>query len=122
MQKSPTPTVGVTRKVKVEAITAPSMRVRTQAHDPEALAASLAEIGLINSITLNEGHRLITGYHRLQASKKLGWVDIEARVLKLDGLDTELLEIDENLRRYDLTAWGVQHLFGLAEWLEVQDR
>ena len=68
-------------------------------------SSSLAEIGLINPVTLNKELRLITGYHRLEAAKALGWEQIDARVLELDDLEAELLEIDENLRRYDLTAW-----------------
>ena len=80
-------------------------RVRNQTHNPEALASSLAEIGLINPVTLNKELRLITGYHRLEAARALGWEQIDARVLELDDLEAELLEIDENLRRYDLTAW-----------------
>ena len=80
-------------------------RVRNQTHNPETLASSLAEIGLINPVTLNKELRLITGYHRLEAAKALGWEQIDARVLELDDLEAELLEIDENLRRYDLTAW-----------------
>ena len=80
-------------------------RVRNQTHNPETLASSLAEIGLINPVTLNKELRLITGYHRLEAARALGWEQIDARVLELDDLEAELLEIDENLRRYDLTAW-----------------
>ena len=69
------------------------------------MASSLSEVGLINPITLNKDLRLITGYHRLEAAKTLGWEHIDARVMPLNDLEAELLEIDENLRRYDLTAW-----------------
>ena len=97
-------------------------RVRNQTHNPETLASSLAEIGLINPVTLNKELRLITGYHRLEAAKALGWEQIDARVLELDDLEAELLEIDENLRRYDLTAWEQsQHIERREALLKKKD-
>jgi len=66
------------------------------------LAQSMSEIGLINPITVTRDRVLITGAHRLEAAKLLGWTDIKATVSELDGLRAELAEIDENLMRNEL--------------------
>ena len=68
------------------------------------LADSIAEIGLLNPITVDRGHTLIAGLHRLEATKLLGWREIECVVSELEGLRAELAEIDENFVRSDLTA------------------
>src|SRR5262249_41000066 len=50
------------------------------------------------------GYRLIWGWHRLEAKRKLGHKHIDAVIL--DGLaadDAELAQIDENLIRVELT-------------------
>ena len=67
------------------------------------LADSIAEIGLLNPITVDRGHTLIAGLHRLEAAKLLGWTEIECVVSELEGLRAELAEIDENFVRSDLT-------------------
>jgi len=68
------------------------------------LAQSIADIGLLNPISIDEEHTLIAGYHRLEAAKRLGWTEIECIVCKLEGLQAELAEIDENFVRTALTA------------------
>lgn len=66
------------------------------------LMKSIREVGLINSITVTQGNKLIAGAHRLEACKRLGWTEIECNVAELDGLKAELAEIDENLIRHNL--------------------
>lgn len=66
------------------------------------LMKSIREVGLINSITVTAGNKLIAGAHRLEACKRLGWEEIECNVAELDGLKAELAEIDENLIRHNL--------------------
>lgn len=71
------------------------------------IATSIAEIGLINPVTVkacNGGYELIAGLHRLNACQYLGWNDIEANVFNGDEMEVELAEIDENLMRNDLTV------------------
>ena len=68
------------------------------------LAESIANVGLLNPITVNEDNTLIAGYHRLEAAKKLGWTEIECSVRKLENLEAELAEIDENIVRTQLTT------------------
>jgi len=70
----------------------------------EELAQSIADIGLLSPVSVDEEHTLIAGYHRLEAAKRLGWTEIECSVCKLKGLQAELAEIDENFVRTALTA------------------
>ncbi len=67
------------------------------------LADSIAEIGLLNPIIVDQEYTLIAGLHRLEAVKLLGWTEIECVVSGLEGLRAELAEIDENFVRSDLT-------------------
>lgn len=69
----------------------------------ETLAESIAENGLMNPITVDAGYNLIAGLHRLEATKLLGWTEIECSILDVDDLHAELAEIDENLIRTNLS-------------------
>lgn len=71
--------------------------------DVRELADSIAEIGLLNPVTVSQSRTLIAGLHRLEAVKLLGWTEIECVVSSLEGLRAELAEIDENFVRSDLT-------------------
>ena len=68
------------------------------------LANSIADVGLLNPITVDRQHDLIAGLHRLEAVKSLGWEQIECTECDLDGLQAEMAEIDENYIRYDLSS------------------
>lgn len=73
------------------------------------LAASMAERGQDTPIVISAGgpdgnHRLIAGAHRLAAAQSLGWEEIEALVSDAEGLEADLLEVDENLMRRELSA------------------
>ena len=71
--------------------------------DVKELADSIAEVGLINPIMVDQAHTLIAGLHRLEAMKLLGRAEIECTVSDLDGLQVALAEIDENFVRKDLS-------------------
>lgn len=68
------------------------------------LAKSIAEVGLLNPVTIDRGNTLIAGLHRLEAAKLLGWAEVDCTVSSLEGLQAELAEIDENFVRTDLSA------------------
>lgn len=72
--------------------------------DVTQLAASIAEIGLLQPIVVTPDFRLISGRHRLAAAKKLRWKTIPVIVRDLKRLDRELAEIDENLIRNELSV------------------
>ena len=89
------------------------------------LAHSLTELGLLNPITVartNGNYRLVAGHHRLEAARLLRWTTIEASIFEGDDLAAELAEIDENLRRNDLTNLEQgEHLLRRNEILEERD-
>lgn len=79
------------------------------------IAASMKEIGQLTPIfvraanipikgVMEPGYLLIAGNHRVEAARQLGWTDIDARVVAGESLEAELIEIDENLCRAELTA------------------
>ena len=75
----------------------------------EELAASFAEVGLLNPITVrpNEdggGYILVAGRHRWLAAQRCEWKTIHCIVKRdLDADKAELAEIDENLIRAELS-------------------
>jgi ParB family transcriptional regulator, chromosome partitioning protein len=72
-----------------------------------ALAQSMADQGLLHPIVVrpNErGYDPIAGIHRLEAAKQLNWTTISCIVLDdIDADQAELIEIDENLIRAELS-------------------
>lgn len=83
----------------------------------DALAESIGNIGLIQPITVMpcakyrdgqkvEAFRVVAGHHRVAAMRKIGWPECSARVLpdSTSALAAELMEIDENLCRAELSA------------------
>jgi ParB/RepB/Spo0J family partition protein len=70
------------------------------------LAESIAEIGLINPISVRangERWELIAGRHRITACQQLGLAEVECIVVEADDLHAELAMIDENLMRAELS-------------------
>lgn len=69
-----------------------------------SIAESLQELGLLQPILVTTRCDLLAGYHRLEAAKVLGWESIAANVVDLDVLRAEMVEIDENLKRREISA------------------
>lgn len=80
----------------------------------EALANSIADVGVLNPITVHatkimdgasmvDGYELVAGAHRLEACKQLGFVDVPAHVIDLGDLERQIAECDENLCGSKLT-------------------
>ena len=88
--------------VNIDAIQVNPGRRPASADQIETLAQSMADIGLLNPITVDRENVLIAGLHRLEAAKLLNWKEIECNVCTLEGLRAELAEIDENIVRCDL--------------------
>ena len=78
--------------------------------DVQRLSASIAEVGMMNPITVDADHTLVAGLHRLEAAKLLGWTEVECTVCELDGLHAELAEIDENVIRAGLSDLELSEL------------
>src|SRR5262245_11852546 len=74
----------------------------------DSIATSMKEGGLISPLTVRPveggGYQLVAGRHRLHAASKLNWRQIWCFVRDLDDDGAELVQIDENLARNDLTA------------------
>ena len=106
--------------MKHQRITLKTLRASAQPRplvtaDVDKLAASIKEIGLIQPITVRAvtvingvaegGFQIVAGHHRVAACRALGWDEIDAIVIESAGhLQAELIEIDENLCRSELTA------------------
>lgn len=82
--------------------------------DVDELAASIRTVGLIQPITVRpvagmykglaeQVFQIIAGHHRVAAVRALGWTEIDAIVKESNHLQAELIEIDENLVRSELT-------------------
>ncbi len=70
------------------------------------LAEGFRESGQITPIDVRRSgdrYLLIAGAHRVRAAQLLGWAEIEATVREVDDLGAEMMQIDENLLRHDLT-------------------
>ena len=104
------------RKVNLGALRASAQPRPLVTADVDKLAASIAQVGLIQPITVREvammqgplagsGYQIVAGHHRVAACCALGWTEVDAIVVTAAShLNAELLEIDENLCRSELTA------------------
>lgn len=118
-------------RVLIEAI---RCEKRLRAANPEridALAKSIQRLGLQTPITVrivrefleDDGGTttdvpiLVSGMHRLEAAKSLGWPEIDAFVMECDDRDFRLWEIAENLHRAELTVQ--ERSEHIAEWVRL---
>jgi N6-adenosine-specific RNA methylase IME4 len=76
-------------------------RHRRDMGDIDALAASIAELGLLQSIVVRPDGWLIAGERRLRAVQQLGWTEIPINVIDLDEIARG--EYAENACRKDFT-------------------
>lgn len=93
------------KKAISEIIVEEGARIRKDTGDIAALELSIAKVGLLNPIVIDENNRLVAGYRRLVACRNLGWQEIEVTVVPFGGDVLKLLdaEADENLFRKDFT-------------------
>lgn len=92
------------------------------------LADSMNTIGLKTPITVRpakvmrrnmgkDGFEVVSGQHRLEAAKMLGWEEIECFVTEDDYRACRLWEISENLHRAELSQLDRDRL--VNEWCEL---
>jgi ParB-like chromosome segregation protein Spo0J len=84
----------------------PARRLRRLHTDiVDELAKSMQQVGLLQPVLVAEAdRRLIAGWHRFEAAKKLGWTRIRAVTVEDWSADLmDIMEIDENLVRADLS-------------------
>lgn len=90
-------------------------RFRKDFGDIDALAASIAEIGLLQPIGIDSNYRLVFGERRLRACLSLGWEKIPARTVHLDSILKG--ELAENEFRKDFTH---SERVAIGEAIEVE--
>ena len=98
--------------IKLDEIRDPTFQPRDalEAEGIEALANSIAEIGLINPIIvrkLTDGYELVAGTRRCHAVMSLGWPTIPAKVIEQDTREATMVQYSENFHRQDLNP--IQH-------------
>jgi ParB-like chromosome segregation protein Spo0J len=86
-----------------------------------ALAESMQRLGQLSPISVyrmdDNSLRLVTGLHRLEAAKSMGWQEIEAVFSTGNEIERELEEIAENLHRSELTA--LERDTQIGRWAEL---
>jgi ParB-like chromosome segregation protein Spo0J len=95
-------------------------RLREDLGDIEGLAASIKAWGLLHPIVIDEKRRLVAGARRLAACKLLGFRRVDVSLIgDLSDSERREIELDENLKRKDLTAYEEsKHKKSLAEAAE----
>ena len=72
-------------------------RIRKDFGDIAELAADIQDNGLISPIVVNKDYVLLAGERRLRAVKRLGWKQVEVRMMDTRDAEHELnIEISEN--------------------------
>ena len=79
-------------------------RHRKDMGDLDALAASMAELGLLHPVVVRPDGLIIAGARRLRAAQALGWTTIPVTVIDLDAVVRG--EYAENSHRKDFTLIG----------------
>lgn len=84
-------------------------RYRKDLGDINELAQNIQEIGLLHPVTVDKDYRLICGYRRIAACKKLGMKEIPAYTLSL-----------EDIRHGELSENTIRKNFTFSEMVEIK--
>src|SRR5215469_13714039 len=111
------------KRIDIKRIIVDAERRSLQAERVKEISDSIRKIGLKTPVTvrlIDDGNVvLVSGLHRLQAAKSLGWDQIDAVYLDGDKRQARLWQISENLHRADLTV--LERDEHIAEWLRLID-
>jgi ParB-like chromosome segregation protein Spo0J len=104
-------------EIETHAIDVPEGRRAIDEKTVEDLKESMGRFGLLSPISIRD-FVLVTGAHRLEAARRLGWKQIFVRdVSGLSDEEAEMVEISENLHRSDLTV--LERSTQAARWIEL---
>lgn len=80
-------------------------RIRKDTGNLQTLQNSIAQLGLINPILIDEQSNLVAGYRRLAACRNLLWKEVDVRIVDFSGDEMKMLdaEIAENFFRKDFS-------------------
>jgi len=78
-------------------------RFRTDLGDLDSLKDSMNRIGLLQPIGITKDNILVFGHRRLEAAKSLEWKEIPYVLVEADESKQRLAELEENLKRRDMT-------------------
>lgn len=97
---------------------------RLRVADPaevQRMAESIEQIGLQTPITVrrtaDDDIVLVSGLHRLQAVRALGWDKMQCRIAPIDEQTARLWEISENLHRAELSK--LERDEQIVEWMRL---
>jgi ParB family chromosome partitioning protein len=81
------------------------VRVRKDIGNLEPLQESIAAVGLINPLLIDERDNLVAGYRRLCACRNLGWQEVDVRIVEFGGDELGMLDVEiaENFFRKDFS-------------------
>ena len=94
-----------TRKLSDLKATNPYLRMGTDVSD---LEKSIQTVGLIAPIVISPDNIILAGARRYQAMMNLGFTETAVTVVDRGPLEKELVSIDENLVRKDLTKMEIE--------------
>jgi len=80
-----------------------SERFRKELGNLELLMESIRRVGLLHPIGITKDKVLVYGRRRLEAVKRLGWKEIPTIQVDLPSFERRIAELEENLRRKNLT-------------------
>ena len=99
-------------RLKIKDIIVDKNRVRKDLGNLEPLMDSMEKFGQLHPIVLNSKLHLIAGNRRLEAAKRLGWLNIDATIVDVTN-KAELLEIEieENIQRKDFSEDDISEAY-----------
>lgn len=112
--------------IEIASIHIPEDRQRKDLGNVDELAESISRLGLLQPIVITKDGILIAGERRLTACRQLGHVHIPAHFLEdLPPLEAKTIELEENVKRKDLTwqesALAVLELHELKEQINGEE-
>lgn len=108
--------------ISIDSIIANPMQPRKQ-FDAKSLAElsdSISRYGILQPLTvrrLAHGFELVAGERRLRAAKIAGLTEVPCIIMEIDGVESSLIALVENLQRRDLDF--IEEAEGLARLIEL---